>query len=240
MIFPFCRLYLPYAINAIRDNETNYHRNVPHSPVPSDSSWASPKSRIPRPDAERSLVSAVVELLDTTPIPDITVHKIAVIAGVNFGYINRYFETRFNLLAAVTDTLADVAVDQLLENLNTKIPNRKLASKDVPIEVLDQIRLANVVIATKRLRLIQYLIASGVPADRFVAKSKETFEVAITIGSQLGLDEVHARAGAIRFIAMTWIEASLTPILGVTSEELNNAFTLDLVEPKSTSRPKKK
>ena len=213
---------------------------MPHSPLPSDSSWASPKTRISRPDAEQALILAVVELLDNTPIPDITVHKIAEIAGVNFGYVNRYFETRLNLLATVTDTLADAAVVQLRDNLKIRIPNSKRSSKDVPTEVLDQIRLANVVIATKRLRLIQYLMASGVPADRFAAKSKETFDLAITIGSQLGLDEVHARAGAIRFIAMTWIEASLAPILGITSEELNTAFSLGIAEPKSTSRPKKK
>jgi AcrR family transcriptional regulator len=83
---------------------------VPHSPLPSDSSWASPKTRISRPDAEQALILAVVELLDITPIPDITVHKIAEIAGVNFGYVNRYFETRLNLFATVTDTLADAAV----------------------------------------------------------------------------------------------------------------------------------
>ncbi len=212
---------------------------MPIVPESHGSTWASPKPRTSRANAERAIIAAVNELLDTTPIPDITVHKIAEVAGVNFGYINRYFETRLNLFVLVTDALADTAVIQLRETLNNEIPNTQRPSKEVPTKLLDQVRVSNVAIARKRLRLIQYLLASGVPVERFGAKSRETLDLAIQMGSELGFDVELARAAAIRFIALTWIEASLAPSLGITSEELNHAFTLGAAEPKLASRSKK-
>ena len=212
---------------------------MPIDPESHGSTWASPKPRTSRADAEQALITAVIELLDTTPIPDITVHKIAEVAGVNFGYINRYFETRLNLFVLVTDALADTAIIQLRGTLNDKIPNTQRPSKEVPTKILDQIRVSNVAITTKRLRLIQYLLASGVPVERFGAKSRETLDLAIQTGSELGIDVEIVRAAAIRFIALTWIEASLAPSLGITSEELNNAFTLSAAEPKPATRSKK-
>ena len=208
---------------------------MPIVPESHGSTWASPKPRTSRADAEQALIAAVIELLDTTPIPDITVHKIAEVAGVNFGHINRYFETRLNLFVLVTDTLADKAVIQLRETLDKKIPNTQRPSKEVPTKLLDQVRVSNVAIATKRLRLIQYLLASGVPVERFGSKSRETLDLAVHMGSELGIDPELARAAAIRFIALTWIEASLAPSLGITSEELNNAFLLVPTEQKSTA-----
>ena len=40
---------------------------------------------------------------------------------------------------------------------------------------------------------MQYLVSSGVPADRFVAKSKESFESAVAMAEQLGFDRETAR-----------------------------------------------
>lgn len=73
---------------------------------------------------------------------------------------------------------------------------------------------------------MQYLVSSGVPADRFVAKSKESFESAVAMAEQLGFDRETARARIIYFITITWIEASLTPFFGFTSEEINKSFAL--------------
>ena len=73
---------------------------------------------------------------------------------------------------------------------------------------------------------MQYLVSSGVPADRFVAKSKESFESAVAMAEQLGFDRETARARIIYFITMTWIEASLTHFFGFTSEEINKSFAL--------------
>jgi hypothetical protein len=132
-----------------------------------------------------------------------------------------------NLYAEVTDTLADIARDKSFDTINKLIRKQKESPNKISMAELEQTRLATLPIAIKRLWLVQYLVATGVPADRFVAKSKEAFESAIALAAQLGIDPATARARATYFITMTWMEASLAPFFGFTSEEINKAFAMN-------------
>ena len=199
-------------------------------PAARQSSRLTPKIRVSKADAKLRLIKAVIKLLDTQPITDITTQEIAEEAGVNYTYINRYFDTIMNLYAEVTDTLADIARDKSFETINKFIKKQKESRIKISVAELDQTRLATLPIAMKRLWLVQYLVATGVPADRFVAKSKEAFESAIALAEQLGFDHATARTRIIYFITMTWIEASLTPVFGLTSEEINKAFAMTFTD----------
>jgi len=193
-------------------------------PASKQSSRLNPKIRTSKADAKLAIIKAVIKLLDTQPITDITTQEIAEEAGVNYTYINRYFVTIMNLYAEVTDTLADIARDKSFDTINKLIRKQKESPNKISMAELEQTRLATLPIAIKRLWLVQYLVATGVPADRFVVKSNEAFESAIALAEQLGFDHATARTRIIYFITMTWIEASLTPVLGLTSEEINKAF----------------
>jgi AcrR family transcriptional regulator len=194
------------------------------------SSRLTPKIRTSKADAKLAIIKAVIKLLDTQPITDITTQEIAEEAGVNYTYINRYFVTIMNLYAEVTDTLADIARDKSFDTINKLIRKQKESPNKISMTELEQTRLATLPIAIKRLWLVQYLVATGVPADRFVAKSKEAFESAIALAEQLGFDHATARTRIIYFITMTWIEASLTPVFGLTSEEINKAFAMTFTD----------
>lgn len=199
-------------------------------PGANKSSRLSPKIRTSKADAKQALIKATIKLLDTQPITEITVQDISEEAGVNYTYINRYFKTNLNLFAEVTDALADIVKDKSFDAINKYIRKQKVSPTKISVADLDQTRLATLPIAMKRLWLVQYLVASGVPADRFVAKSKESFESAVDLAEQLGFDRATARARIINFITMTWIEASLTPFFGFTSEEINKAFALTFTD----------
>jgi len=200
------------------------------TPASKQSSRLTPKIRTSKADAKLAIIKAVIKLLDTQPITDITTQEIAEEAGVNYTYINRYFVTIMNLYAEVTDTLADIARDKSFDTISKLIRKQKESPNKISMAELEQTRLATLPIAIKRLWLVQYLVATGVPADRFVAKSNEAFESAIALAEQLGFDHATARTRIIYFITMTWIEASLTPVFGLTSEEINKAFAMTFTD----------
>ena len=149
-------------------------------PAAIKSSRLSPKIRTSKADAKQALIKATIKILDTQPITEITVQDISEEAGVNYTYINRYFKTNLNLFAEVTDALADIVKDKSFDAINKYIRKQKASPTKISVAELDQTRLVTLPIAMKRLWLVQYLVASGVPADRFVAKSKESFALTFT------------------------------------------------------------
>jgi AcrR family transcriptional regulator len=210
-----------------------------YSAESASSSWAAPKSRIRRPDAEQALIAAVIELMDTLPIADITIHQIAQVAGVNFGYINRYFESRHNLFAAVTDVLADVGMAQLHSPITASPSAKRGSKKDSSPSDLEANRIAVTPIGVKRLQLIQYLVSAGVPTDRFVSKSKEAIDSAAAAAIQMGLDPEIARARVLHVIAMLWAKATLGPVLGISGDDLEEAFVSFFADANANGKPKK-
>ena len=210
-----------------------------YSAESASSSWAAPKSRIRRPDAEQALIAAVIELMDTLPIADITIHQIAQVAGVNFGYINRYFESRHNLFAAVTDVLADVGMAQLHSPITASPSANRGSKKHSSPSDLEANRIAVTPIGVKRLQLIQYLVSAGVPTDRFVSKSKEAIDSAAAAAIQMGLDPEIARARVLHVIAMLWAKATLGPVLGISGDDLEEAFVSFFADANANGKPKK-
>ena len=198
--------------------------------------WSPTKERTSRPDAEKALINAVITLVDTTPIADITVHQLAHEAGVNFGYVNRYFESRLNLFAAATDELADRGI-AFLQNTVVKQPIiQRNGMNDLSDADLQKTRDHIIPIGVKRLQIVQFLVASGVPAERFVQKSQAVLAAAIEVVTSAGLDPAIARARVVHGIAMMWGAATLSPILGLTPQDLNDAYTTFFADVTSNKR----
>lgn len=201
--------------------------------------WSAPKERVSRHNAEEALIAAVIELVDTTPIADITIHQLAEVAGVNFGYINRYFESRLNLFAAATDVLADLGIQGLTSTVAARTVPQRGKSKDLAPIDLDATRQAVMPIGVKRLQIVQFLVMSGVPTERFVKKSQEVMAASIQAITEAGVEPELARAHTIHGIALLWSAATLGPVLGLSLQELNDAYTAlsdDVSANKKTSR----
>jgi hypothetical protein len=87
--------------------------------------------------------------------------------------------------------------------------------------------------------IVQFLVSSGVPAERFVKKSQEVLEASVEATSQAGLEPEIARARIIHGIAMMWSAATLGPILGLTSQELYDSYALFFATVTATEKPSK-
>lgn len=192
--------------------------------------WNAPKGRTSRPDAERALIDAAITLVDSIPISDITIHQLAHEAGVNFGYINRYFGSRLNLFAEVTDALADQGISGLRATATVTSSIEQNGAKDFADKDLELIRQAILPLGIKRLKIVQFLISSGVPDERFVKKSQEVLEAAIEITVNAGLDPAIARARIIHGIAMMWGAATLGPVLGLSVQELTESYSTFFID----------
>lgn len=192
------------------------------------------KERISREAAEQALIDAVITLAEATPLADITVHLLAETAKVNFGYINRYFESRLNLFAVATDELADRGIAFLKDTALERPVVRRNGSKDLSAADLQMTRENIMPIGVTRLKIVQFLVASGVAPERFVKKSQEVLAAAVEITTQAGMDPAIARARVVHGIAMMWSAATLSPVLGLTSQELSESyatFFADITKP---------
>jgi AcrR family transcriptional regulator len=68
---------------------------------------------VSRAEAVERFLEATISLLSTKPISDISVQEIADTAGLNHGYVFRYFGTRLDLFEAVTVEIAKRARAQI-------------------------------------------------------------------------------------------------------------------------------
>lgn len=171
-------------------------------------------------------LDAVCNLMDTKPIPGITVQEIATAASLNHGYVFRYFGTRTDLFIAVTDELAD----RSFALLSTEIARRRDSSDEYLIGDLSLIALGRA-LSVKRMALIQYLQTCGVPLTRFGPKSRETIElIAVQALTDHGLSKKMAHAQAFKISIMLWAQAALSESFGLTPEEITELFFLTVDE----------
>ncbi len=182
--------------------------------------------RVSRADAIARFVDAVINLMDTKPISYITVQEVATVAGLNHGYVFRYFGTRLDLFTAVTDELAD----RTFALLSTEMSARHHSNETRPVGDLSLIALGRV-LSVKRMALIQYLQTCGVPLTRFGAKSRETIElISVQALKNHGLSSKMAHAQAFKISIMLWAQSALSESFGLTSEEVTELFFLTVDE----------
>lgn len=192
--------------------------------VPSDSekSW---KTRVSRAEAVQRFLDAAISLIDQKPITDISVQEIADTAGLNHGYVFRYFGTRIDLLIAVTEELARRAkAVTLVEAQKREVESSKIARMDLTLLATGQ------EFRQKRMRVVMYLISCGVDAKIF---GPETRLVSMQMADELqklGISRRTAEALALRSGVLVFASNFLTEAFGLSEQDVQDGLQLSLNE----------
>ena len=184
------------------------------------------KSRVSKEAAVQLFLSATISLLKEKPILDITLQDIADRAGLNHGYVFRYFGTRLDLFFAVTEELA-----QLAEHAVTTEIERRLQVGEAVIPLNFSVAEVGRAYLRQRQAVIQYLVTAGVDPTRFSETSRKTTEYFAQQFVNLGMNERMAITQATKLSILLWAEGSVASIFGVRKNEADDirALSLDMI-----------
>lgn len=184
------------------------------------------KSRVSKEAAVQLFLSATISLLNEKPILDITLQDIADRAGLNHGYVFRYFGTRLDLFFAVTEELA-----QLAEHAVTTEIERRLQVGETVIPLNFSVAEVGRAYLRQRQAVIQYLVTAGVDPTRFSETSRKTTEYFAQQFVNLGMNERMAITQATKLSILLWAEGSVASIFGVRENEADDirALSLDMI-----------
>ena len=181
--------------------------------------------RTSRAQAIARFLETTINLLDSRTVSEITVEEIATAAGLNHGYVFRYFGTRLDLLVAATDELADRALGAVRTEMERRLADGVVTSPgDLSLIALGR------PFTMKRMFLVQYLVSCGVPAERFGPKAREMIQTSVDTLLQQGISLRMAQAQAVKVSVMLWAQVSLAAQMGVSAEEVTDLFFLTVDE----------
>ncbi len=184
------------------------------------------KSRVSKEAAVQLFLDATIALLKEKPILDITLQDIANQAGLNHGYVFRYFGTRLDLFFAVTEELA-----RLAEHAVTTEIERRLQVGEAVIPLNFSVAEVGRAYLRQRQAVIQYLVTAGVDPARFSETSRKTTEYFAQQFVTLGMNERMAITQATKLSILLWAEGSVASIFGVSKNEAEDirALSLDMI-----------
>ncbi|MEI8161328.1 MAG: TetR/AcrR family transcriptional regulator [Actinomycetes bacterium] len=184
------------------------------------------KSRVSKEAAVQLFLDATIALLKEKPILDITLQDIANQAGLNHGYVFRYFGTRLDLFFAVTEELA-----RLAEHAVTTEIERRLHVGEAVIPLNFSVAEVGRAYLRQRQAVIQYLVTAGVDPARFSETSRKTTEYFAQQFVTLGMNERMAITQATKLSILLWAEGSVASIFGVSKNEAEDirALSLDMI-----------
>ena len=195
-------------------------------PVKRESSGAdsgSKKKRLSRAEAVQCFLEAAIDLLTSKPVADISLQEISATAGLNYGYVYRYFGTRLDLFSSVTDELARLSLEAAREEIEQR---RKTGESFRPLDFSALNPSWEYMIT--RIKVVQYLVSSGVSPSRFAEKSREITSRIEEQIRELGMNERMSRALAVRASLLFWAQESLMEQLGISRTEREDALALNL------------
>jgi AcrR family transcriptional regulator len=184
------------------------------------------KARVSREEAVQLFLNATMRLLEEKPILDITLQDIANKAGLNHGYVFRYFGTRLDLFFAVTEELARLA-EYAVTN---EIDRRSQMVEDV-ITLNFSVAEVGRAYLRQRQAVIQYLVTAGIDPTRFSETSRKTTEYFAQQFVNFGMNERMAITQATKLSILLWAEGSVASIFGVSKNEADDirALSLDMI-----------
>ncbi|NDG66030.1 MAG: TetR/AcrR family transcriptional regulator [Actinobacteria bacterium] len=184
------------------------------------------KSRDSKEAAVQLFLSATISLLKEKPILDITLQDIADRAGLNHGYVFRYFGTRLDLFFAVTEELAQLAEIAVASEMERRLQAGEAAT---PLN-LSLVEFGRAYLR-QRQAVIQYLVTAGVDPTRFSETSRKTTEYFAQQFVNLGMNERMAITQATKLSILLWAEGSVASIFGVRKNEADDirALSLDMI-----------
>ena len=171
-------------------------------------------------------LDSTIRLIAKKPIPDITLHDIADDAGLNHGYVFRYFGTRLDLFFAVTEELARLAENAVSTEIEKRNSDRAtILPLDLSIVALGR------PFTLQRQAIIQYLVTSGVDPLRFSESSRKANVFFAQQLTTVGMSERMAMTQATILGILLWAENSVASIFGVTEDEKNDiqALSFDII-----------
>ena len=186
----------------------------------------SPKPRVSKADSMQLFLDSTIRLIAKKPIPDITLHDIADDAGLNHGYVFRYFGTRLDLFFAVTEELARLAENAVSTEIEKRNSDRAtILPLDLSIVALGR------PFTLQRQAIIQYLVTSGVDPLRFSESSRKANVFFAQQLTTVGMSERMAMTQATILGILLWAENSVASIFGVTEDEKNDiqALSFDII-----------
>jgi AcrR family transcriptional regulator len=137
----------------------HYHKWMVNTTKLQNRATAGKRPRLSQAEAEVRMKNATAQLLLAHPPADVTVHMISAKAGVHHDYVARYFGSREELM---------------IQTIEAAVLGTILAADDKgtdPVSALD----ANenlMAMVSARMRTMMYLLACGVPPERFAENQK--------------------------------------------------------------------
>ncbi len=173
---------------------------------------AAKKPRLSQAEAQARMLQASIALLLVHPPADVTVHMIADAAGVHHDYIARYFGSREELLiqSAEAPITGVLTAAQFSGGAN-------LRSSVNPAE--DLFKMAAV-----RYRLISYLLACGVSADRFVNSQTTLIENGMTLFTNSELSERTKRNFVMMSIMLSQSIHLMSEVNGMSEQNIDDVM----------------
>ena len=206
---------------------------------------AAKKPRLSQAEAQDRMLQASINLLLVHPPADVTVHMIADAAGVHHDYIARYFGSREELLIQSAETpMTDIlTVARISGGANMRFGVN-------PTEDMFQM-------AAVRYRLISYLLACGVSADRFVNTQTTMIENGMALFTNPELSERTKRNFVMMSVMLAQSVHLMSEINGMSEQDIDDvmgfirgagsyapvvqsALGWDQEPPKKKSKPSKK
>lgn len=179
--------------------------------------------QIPKAQATKLFIEAVIELLETRPIGDISDQLIADTAGINRATIYRHFGTRFKLLDAVVAELTE----QRLANASEVVASaesEELGSQQKP-------PLARILPRGQMIfQLAAYLSAQNYQSEKLRASMGSLSDWWIEHLERLGVPTRMAKTLTFKNMALSLARASAADLFALTDDTFADIEALALVE----------
>ncbi|CAB4570161.1 unannotated protein [freshwater metagenome] len=179
--------------------------------------------QIPKAQATKLFIEAVIELLETRPIGDISDQLIADTAGINRATIYRHFGTRFELLDAVVAELTQ----QRLANASEVVASADsegLGSQQKP-------PLARILPRGQMIfQLAAYLSAQNYHSEKLRASMGSLSDWWIEHLERLGVPTRMAKTLAFKNMTLSLARASAADLFALTDDTIADIEALALVE----------
>jgi len=179
--------------------------------------------QIPKARATKLFIEAVIELLETRPIADISDQLIADTAGINRATIYRHFGTRFELIDAVIAELTQQRLAIAAETASSANSNGPGLEEKPPLARI--LRRGQMI-----FQLAAYLSAQNYQSDDLRASMSSLSEWWIEHLERLGVPSRMAQTLAFKNMTLSLARASAADLFALPDDVIADIEALALVE----------
>ena len=179
--------------------------------------------QIPKAQATKLFIAAVIDLLETRPIGDISDQLIADTAGINRATIYRHFGTRFELLDAVVSELTQQRLATASEAASSADSDQLGFEQKPPLaKILPRGQMI--------FQLAAYLSAQNYQSDSLRASMSSLSDWWIEHLERLGVPTRMAQTLAFKNMTLSLARASAADLFALPDDTFTDIEALALVE----------